>query len=134
MKSSVAEKILAAAASIVTTMYVTNMEHVGYFAIPTILWTCSCCSIASSMNAGTALRESVKPIFGQRFATPVSQGIILRETRRPVDGPLQAVRLHDSFHGQRIVHVISHDETGDPIGNSREVRRRGENLSSTQMR
>ena len=31
------------------------------------------------------------------------------------------------FHGQRIAHVISHDETGDPIGNSREVRCRRKN-------
>jgi hypothetical protein len=36
----------------------------GYFAIPTILRTCFFCSIASSMNAATALRDSVKPILG----------------------------------------------------------------------
>ena len=96
--------------------------------MPTILWTCSCCSIASSMNAATALRERVKAHFRRSaFAAPVSQVIILRETRRPGDGPLQAVGSDDFFHGQRIAHVISHDETGDPIGNSREVRRRREN-------
>src|SRR5205807_6417021 len=36
----------------------------SYFAMPTILWKCLFCSIASSMNAATALRARVKPILG----------------------------------------------------------------------
>src|SRR5439155_14771310 len=36
----------------------------SYFAMPTIFWRCFFCSIASSMNAATALRARVKPILG----------------------------------------------------------------------
>jgi hypothetical protein len=35
-----------------------------YFAMPTILRKCFFCSMASSINAATALRETVKPILG----------------------------------------------------------------------
>src|SRR4029453_1121939 len=35
-----------------------------YFAMPTLLRRCFFCSIASSTNAATALRDTVKPILG----------------------------------------------------------------------
>src|SRR5438034_424682 len=75
------------------------------------------------------------PISGTRMpinspsAPPASIGdiVLLGETWRTGDRPVETTVSHDFFHGERIAHVISEDETDNPIGNSREMRSSREN-------
>src|SRR5438132_593437 len=53
--------------------------------------------------------------------------LVLSKTRRTGNRPIEIARLHDFFHGKRIAHVVLHDKTGNPIGNSGKMRRRREN-------
>src|SRR5436853_5022832 len=48
--------------------------------------------------------------------------VLLGETWRPCNRPVETAVLHDFFHGKRIAHMISEDETHNPIGNSRKMR------------
>jgi hypothetical protein len=49
--------------------------------------------------------------------------VFLSETWSTSDRPIQIATSHDFFHGKRIAHVVSHDKTGDSIGNTRKMRR-----------
>src|SRR2546430_220287 len=71
--------------------------------------------------------QSETQLGGGALPTAVSRVFFLGETWRPGDRPVEAAGLHDLLHGKRIAHVVSHDETGDPIGNTGRVRRRRKN-------
>src|SRR5437667_1282793 len=62
-------------------------------------------------------------------ALPASIGgiVLLGETWRPCNRPVETAVSHDFFHGERIAHVISEDETHNPIGNAGKVRGSREN-------
>src|SRR6266536_3121719 len=61
------------------------------------------------------------------FPTSIGRVFLLGETWRTGDRPVETAALYDFFHSKRITHVVSHDKTGDPIGNTREMRCSREN-------
>src|SRR6266446_7067204 len=62
--------------------------------------------------------QSETHLGSSAFPASIGQVIFLSETWRPGDRPVETTGLHDFFHDKRIAHVVSHDETGDPIGNT----------------
>src|SRR5437899_11756622 len=56
------------------------------------------------------------------FPASIRCVLLLRETRRTSDCPVETVVLHDFLHGKRIAHMISQDKIDNPIGYTWEMR------------
>src|SRR4029450_192906 len=63
----------------------------------------------------THLRSSILP-------ASIGCVVFLSETWRTGDRPIQTATLHNFFHGKRIAHVVSHDEAGNSVGDTGEMR------------